>query len=267
MAIGPVVPNPLSLESQFRDFYEQVVLLKARAGNSPPQSADSDAMETDRDAELAPKVVQERLVSLLTEQSRDAARTPGIRTEDLDEAQYVAAATADEAFVNLDWPGREYWTHNLIESRLFGSHVAGERLFRRLDKLLHDRNRAQQDLATVYLLVLGVGFRGKYRGEDDGGQISRCQRELLWFVRQDEPRRPSQSEGLLFPQVQDHVYLEGTGRRLRGLRYWKIAALAAPVLWLGVSYVLWGRLADPIEEGASRVKLAVETMPADDSGY
>ena len=132
MAATPITDG-VSLESLFRDFYEHVVALKGRIQAAPAQSSEPQTPEADRPDGMTPQEVHEELVSFLKTQEAGALRLPGIRPDNYLDAQYVMAATADEVFLNIPWDGRPYWTDNLLESSLFESHVAGERLFRKLD--------------------------------------------------------------------------------------------------------------------------------------
>ncbi len=91
------------------------------------------------------------------------------------ELLYVMAAVADETFVHLQiepletqrkpWEGQQYWLENLLEMRLFRSHVAGERIFRNIENVLQRQDQAAEELAAVYLTVLALGFRGQFWGK------------------------------------------------------------------------------------------------------
>jgi hypothetical protein len=70
-----------------------------------------------------------RLQTLLEMQALEAGRRGGeYGVLYYKEAQYVMAALADEIFLTLDWTGRDTWRSDLLETRLFGTYDAGEKV-------------------------------------------------------------------------------------------------------------------------------------------
>src|SRR5947209_3942754 len=112
-------------------------------GNGSKTSAPAEAGD-----KLAPSdeikvstFVWQRLVSLFERQEAQAWRYGGTYgAEFYKEAQYVMVALADEIFLNTQWEGQRFWVSNLLESKIFRTHVAGELFFQRLDRLLVDRD-------------------------------------------------------------------------------------------------------------------------------
>src|SRR5580698_3737775 len=81
----------------------------------------------------------------------------------LEELVYLMAAFADETFVCMvDWPGKVYWSEHLMELRLFHSQIAGDDVFRRIDRILTAQDYGADELSAIYLMALALGFRGKY---------------------------------------------------------------------------------------------------------
>jgi type IV/VI secretion system ImpK/VasF family protein len=134
--------------------------------------------------------VHYRLRGVLERQGSAATRESGSYGAGLyRDAQYVMAALADEILLHLiDWEGRGRWRDHLLEMALFQSQVAGERIFDRLDKMLSARANTDPDLAAVYLVALLLGFRGKYRGFDDGGALRDYRQRLRALIRSGAPR-------------------------------------------------------------------------------
>jgi type VI secretion system protein ImpK len=83
------------------------------------------------------------------------------------EVVYVMAAIADEFFLNMEWNGKQYWEENMLEQRHFGSQIAGEKIFSRIDGLLLEHEPLSTEKAEIYLKALALGFKGKYRCADD----------------------------------------------------------------------------------------------------
>ena len=154
------------------------------------------------------------------------------------DAQYAMAALADEIFLTLDWPGREAWRGRLLEYELFGSYTAGETLFERVDRLLKDRDPADGELAAVYLLSLALGFRGKFRDADDGGQIEYYRRQLFGFLYQGRPDL-DREDRRLFPEAYAHTLTRDEGERLPYIRRWLWLMLGIVLVFLLASVVVW----------------------------
>ncbi|MDR1266850.1 MAG: DotU family type IV/VI secretion system protein [Holosporales bacterium] len=105
----------------------------------------------------------------------------------LKEALYILAAFADEVFLNLSWSGRSYWEEHLLESAFFGTHIAGEEIFRRMGQFLLGRENSLIEMATLYLKLLAFGFEGQYRAQEHKGKIAVYKQKLHRFIVQEDP--------------------------------------------------------------------------------
>jgi type VI secretion system protein ImpK len=202
----------------------------------PAQPALFDAGESAAQARQVAISLQRMLEHFAVQAMRQGGQfAQGIHNE----ALYVMAALADEVFLHeVDWPEKHAYRSVLVESLVFKSHVAGEQVFVNLDRLLELRDPNHAELATVYLLALSLGFRGKFRRVADHGRLAGYRRQLFRFIM----HRPTSldSETLrLCAACYDHTLREGGGLRLRPLRRW-IMGLAALVAFLVVvSHVIW----------------------------
>src|SRR3954471_535855 len=190
------------LLAAFRELYHEVIRQKAVVTGG---LATETAAKT---PEMKVHAVRQALLALLERQSAAAARGGGYGSEIYREAQYVMAAPADETFLYLDWPGRELWRSNLLESRLFGTHRAGEAIFERLDAMLTGRDPIYVDLARVYLLALALGFAGRYRGEAGAGRLEIYRKDLFAFIANRDPELLS-GTAHLFPEAYGSTLDEG----------------------------------------------------------
>ena len=230
------------LLDRFQDFYREVLRLKQSVGQGswvfdsrPGQPGQPGTIE-----DLSPTAVWRTLLALLERQALEASRSGGdFALEVYRRAQYAMAALADEVFLHLDWPGREAWRSNLLESRLFGSHRAGEELFERIEELLHDRDTVYGELARVYLTVLALGFQGKYRGHPDAErELESYRRRLFRFIFGRDPQAVRGDERLM-PEAYAATLDEGSGSTLPHLKPWVWAAVLLLALWLGGGHLIW----------------------------
>ncbi len=236
--------NPSELESsfllkQFHTFYEQVVSQKTvvkeiSEGTVAPQPEEGESSEVDR-----VHFVQVKLIKILEEQVLESRRQGGEYGVDYyKKAQYVMAALSDEVFLNMNWEGRELWKSNLLEFKFFGTHVAGEVLFKKIEELLKDRDPALIEIAAIYLMALSLGFRGKFKDKDDAGMLDYYRSQLFTFIFKRNPDLSSES-AKLFPETYNYTLDKSEGKRLPYLAKWVGVIFLIIILFLVGSYTVW----------------------------
>lgn len=235
------------LIDKFQQFYGEVIRLRGRVaeGSWVFQGDGAGAANEPRES---PSGVWRKLVALLERQSLDAGREGGdFGLEIYRRAQYAMAALADEIFINLAWAGRDAWREHLLEAKLFGSHNAGEELFERIDALLRDHDALYGELARIYLMVLALGFQGKYRGYPEGAEIIETYRRRLFrFIYSREPQVAHGDERVM-PQAYAVTLDDVSVTRLPYLKPWVWALVLILVLWVGGSHLLWRNAVADIE--------------------
>jgi type VI secretion system protein ImpK len=243
------------LIEKFHQFHDELLRLtkQVEAGNWVFDATMPAGTEASPDA--APSAVWRRLLSMLERQSLEAGRDGGdFAVQIYRGAQYAMAAFADEVFLHLNWPGREAWREHLLEFRLFGSHRAGEEVFERIEVLLRDRDSAYTELARIYLMVLALGFQGKYRGAPDGdAQIESYRRRLFRFIFGRDPRAVRGSEQVV-PQAYASTLDESRSSELPYVRPWLWAIAAVVLLWIAGAHLIW-------DDATSKLESAVD-VPA-----
>jgi type VI secretion system protein ImpK len=163
------------------------------------------------------------------------------------------AGLVDEIFLHIvEWDDVDIWNENLLETRLFDSYIAGEQIFRNLDKLLQERNPVYADLARIYLIALSLGFQGKHRNTSDTQQLDEYRQQLFKFISQREP------EGLyenlqfnedkhIFPQAYANTITEDNAQSLPSLRPWFLAFILVLLSVLIGSNYFWHHYTDTID--------------------
>lgn len=228
-------------------------------GNGSKASAPAEAADklVPSDEIKVGTFVWQRLLSLFERQEAQAWRYGGTYgAEFYKEAQYVMVALADEIFLNTQWEGRRFWVSNLLESKIFRTHVAGELFFQRLDRLLVDRDPVYRDLAAVYLMALSLGFRGKYRGQDDRGQLERYRRQLFHFVFRREPELENETRHV-FPEAYYHTLRQETRRRMPNPRAWVILLVAVVLAYVTMTHGIWVKLTGKLFETNEQIERTV----------
>ncbi|HEX8437004.1 DotU family type IV/VI secretion system protein [Archangium sp.] len=189
------------------------------------------------------------LQELLRTHLADFGRRAGETEEpQLPPVRYALVAFADEVFIHLRWPGQDAWRRQLLEEEVFHTHEAGQRLFEEIKALLASRDTARVETAIVYLLVLSLGFQGRYRGTGESAQLEEWRRRLLSFISSQLDRRLELNGEPLFFQAyeatrslgEDERELHGPeGRRLASLWPWFALLAAVLVLYTVGGHFLW----------------------------
>lgn len=130
---------------------------------------------------LDPKVIYKNLVSKvkgILERQKSITFEQQVR-----EVVYIMVSLADEIFLNISWDGKKFWEDNMLEKHFFGTQIAGEKIFNNIEKLIEKNDVESVLVAEIYMKVLSLGFRGKFR--DDEGKdkpINVFRRNLFNFV-------------------------------------------------------------------------------------
>ncbi|MDR0677102.1 MAG: DotU family type IV/VI secretion system protein [Holosporaceae bacterium] len=101
---------------------------------------------------------------------------------------YAMAAIADEIFLNTKCAeGKKYWEENMLEQRYFGSLIAGEEIFNKINTLVVKSEPFSLEKAEIYLKTLALGFKGKYRGsEDENLEIGLYKKKLFDYIEKND---------------------------------------------------------------------------------
>jgi type VI secretion system protein ImpK len=237
---------------QFRDFYGELIKLKRLIRSGSPLGATGAPEKTEGDR--AATAVAERLTAVMEQQSLIAGRRGSDYTGFYQQAEYVMAALADEILLHhLDWVGKDAWNNHLMEYRLFRTRIAGEEFFKRLDRLLQTPDPMYKDLATVYLLAIMLGFRGKYWASNDSGKIDYYRRQLFIFIFHGQPELHKETKKL-FPEAYLHTVEEGTGRKVPQVKIWYFLLAALIVLYFFISRSIWINSTSELDGISTRIE-------------
>lgn len=227
------------LIDKFQQFHTELTKLKSRVaeGSWVFEAGEAAAPASTNDSPLS---IWRRLVSILDRQALDAGMEGGdFALELYRRAQYAMAALADETFINLDWAGRDAWREHLLESKFFGTHRAGEEMFERIEELLHEHDALYAELGRVYLMVLALGFQGRYRGQPGADEVLASYRHRLHrFIYSRDPQVTRSSERVT-PQAYMATIEEATKSELPYLKPWIWAIILIIALWLVGGHLIW----------------------------
>ena len=245
------------LLAQFGAFYSELLRIKSALAVGGRRVGRVEGLDVARVSET----VHLHLRTMLERQEGRARQWGGAYGQALHaEAQYIMAALADETLLlRVEWGGNEIWQDCLLETALFGTCLAGERVFERLDLLLTDPARAHPSLAAIYLIALALGFRGRYWRPEDEDQIRLYRTMLARIVTRAVPDADILGP-YLFAQSYQCTVTEGQAVRLPGLRPWLAAIAAVVVLFLIVSNQLWGVATADLRYAIAQVERPLQSL-------
>jgi type VI secretion system protein ImpK len=244
--------GPSVLLTQFRDFYGELIKIKrlVKSGAFSSAAGSPDKPVDDRVAEA----VRERITAIMERQAMFAGRRGSDYTGLYRQAEYVMAALADEILLHrIEWQGKRAWNSHLIEYRLFRTRVAGEEFFNRLDRLLQTPDPMYKDLATIYLMAIMLGFRGRYWGNNDNGKIDFYRRQLFTLIF-DAQSQLKQETKRLFPEAYRHTIDQGSSFKLPQIRIWYVVLGALIIAYVVISRSIWTNGTLDIEGVSSRIE-------------
>lgn len=132
--------------------------------------------------------------------------------KDTKEIIYAMAAIADEVFLNMEWSGKKFWELNMIESKFFGTQIAGDEIYNRIDAILSDNDPLSTEKAEIYIKMLSLGFKGKFRGSNDETiAINTYRNRIFDFVLQNDKTMVSTNEYRIFQK--EYTYTMPTMHR------------------------------------------------------
>jgi len=100
-----------------------------------------------------------RIRSMLIESEQKAIKA-GYSQDAARAATFPVASLIDEIILTSDWKERSNWKTCSLQRHLFDTTNAGSEFYDRLNLL--NRSENDQSIREVYLLCLGLGFKGKY---------------------------------------------------------------------------------------------------------
>ena len=181
-------PIPQEFKNQPEDWSERFV------DHFIPVLAYVRALE--RSPSGTPEEVSERLKTLVSEAVMHSvvARVPHERFQD---GLFPVVAWVDERISKLKcWEGAHVWQAFLLQTRHFGTTLAGVEFYDRLEAI-HD----DPELTEIYLLCLAMGFQGKYNTVQQIPDLEKTRSEQFQRILKSERYDPWNQNLLMFPRA------------------------------------------------------------------
>ncbi|WP_032112458.1 DotU family type IV/VI secretion system protein [Candidatus Paracaedibacter symbiosus] len=229
------------LMQNFQEFYREVLIQKEKAFRTL-DALNLSIEGDDRKAEIEGITdrIQTKFRQLFERFSLNAQNQVGeFAISHFQEALYVMVSLVDEVFLSFTWPGQKRWENNLIEAQVFHTQVAGEQLYKKLDSLIEANDAVRNDLAMIYLMALSLGFRGRYRGENDAGKIVWYRQQLYAMVNRHGVTLYHPGRERLIPALYEYNVTAASSKGLPDLRTWFMAFGVILFVFLFVASMVW----------------------------
>jgi type VI secretion system protein ImpK len=207
-------------------------------------------------ARAAAEEVCDKLAREIDTQTMEISRigTPADRAA-VEELRYLKAAIADEFLLSRPWPGQSRFTETLIETRLFGSSVSGDKIFEQIDALLAETSGSAAQMAPLYLFVIAIGFEGRYRGDRADHHLQPLRDALFRKIYRREPalapglaNQPANADRVLSSQAYRYPLSNIVPVRFFRFSRGFIGFIGVMLLLLILSQVLWRVTSAPVRK-------------------
>lgn len=219
----------------FRIFYGELLLLQNMAlGNSAQTETSLPPLPDDHT--LAYRIrrrLEDVLIAQHTEVSSQIYAASYYR-----EAQYIMVSLADEIFINLNWRGKEEWKDNLLESLMYNTQDSGDKFFENLDHFLDSSNAQNSDMGALYLIALGLGFKGRYRGTKNEDELFAYRKKLYRYIAYEDVEL-LENKSHLFAEVYENIIESRQNIIVPDSRPWWLSLGVICMGFLGISSLIW----------------------------
>jgi len=120
---------------------------------------------------IEPSVLRAKLAGVVERANEMAETVFGKDSEDGEFFRYAVVAFLDEVVRERGGDVYEYWRENSLQWGYFQENRAGKGFFEKLDVAMADPERGK--LLRCFYLCMLLGFKGKYRYQEYGGDSAR----------------------------------------------------------------------------------------------
>lgn len=246
----------------FQAFYYELLRQKERALSlyfSPEISEDSEETALDtNDSKIKNEVegsvveIQKKLLTIIENVSNTMLAKSRMNPRFISDIKYTMAILTDEIFLNLRWDGSKFWRYTLLEKQLFQTELAGDKFFSMLDEIVMDLNN--EEMAFVYLMVLSLGFKGRYR------DIENSHEHINWYKDRLYSMINTKSAKLYFPgrshmieSCYEYTYRENDESRLPDSKFWSWCVVSIVFFYIFISYLVWSNITGEIGDVLNKI--------------
>jgi len=159
------------------------------------------AVETGQDAES----IRNKLISLL-EQAQQQVADNNYSAYQAEAALFPVVAYIDEMILTSGWNEKSSWQQNPLQRHFFDTMNAGQEFYERLNKL--NRQGEDRSIREVFLLCLGIGYKGQYFMPEDRPKLEEVRVFNLDLLLPEEANKTLEKT-TLFDEAYQETIREG----------------------------------------------------------
>jgi len=159
------------------------------------------AVETGQDAES----IRNKLISLL-EQAQQQVADNSYSAYQAEAALFPVVAYIDEMILTSGWNEKSSWQQNPLQRHFFDTMNAGQEFYERLNKL--NRQGEDRSIREVFLLCLGIGYKGQYFMPEDRPKLEEVRVFNLDLLLPEEANKTLEKT-TLFDEAYQETIREG----------------------------------------------------------
>lgn len=149
---------------------------------------------------------------LLLDQAQLHSRQNGFAPGTVNAALFPVIAYVDEMILTSQWNEKATWQKDSLQRHYFNTTNAGQEFFERLNQL--NRQGEDRSIREVYLLCLGLGFKGQYFMPSDRPKLEEIRVFNLDLLLPEDANVRLEKATLFEDAYQEHVR-EGRRRNSR----------------------------------------------------
>lgn len=169
------------------------------------------------------------------------------------DALYAMVCLLDETFLSFSWVGKQRWENNLVEKHIFHTQIAGELVFRKIEDLLKANDPVRNDVANIYMMILSLGFKGRYRDEDEDNLVDWYRHELYKMINHHDSLLFTAGRDYLIPECYDHIISMPAGKGIPDVRIWVTTFSTILLVFIVVSSFLWFKLVRDMDDALGQI--------------
>jgi type VI secretion system protein ImpK len=153
------------------------------------------------------KIVREKFIEEAN-QCRDLAITSGFSEKMANDALFPVVAYIDELVLCSSWPQKNQWQKRPLQRHFFNTANIGAEFYQRLNEI--NKHGTDKAIREVYVLCLGLGFKGKYFSSDDRRVLEEIKGFNVSVLLPEEAQRNLET-ATLFPAAYGSSTRDGKG--------------------------------------------------------
>ncbi len=246
----------------FQAFYYELLRQKEKAlslyfspetyENSEETSIGNNDLKTKNKVEGSVVEVQKKLLTIIGNVSNTMLAKSRINPRFIADAKYIMAILTDEIFLNLRWEGSKFWRYTLLEKQLFQTELAGDKFFSMLDEVITDLNN--EEMAFIYLMVLSLGFKGRYRDiENSDEHINWYKDRLYSMINTKSARLYFPGRSYMIESCYEYTYTQSDESHLPDAKFWSWCVVSIVFLYIFISYFVWSNITGEISDVLNKI--------------